>query len=285
MGQKKGLIYNCFVIIIFGVIWYTTTNITGYTVPVVDNIKQIHSPFSFEPTVFHIVLTSDEDFTIPDEISNSLKNIANSFSMFWDIKVSLSKIISSEPKKIKSMSSSPSLTTTLVFVISPKVQNLHKDHFYWIPENNLGKVTNIFISVLRNTIKFPPATTGLVNGLSRGEMIGLEKFAKDWILSRIFKEINLYNELNQVNQRSVSEKLYREVIEVQRLLNSGPLDDIDQIYLILKRMEYLNKNPELAQEESFQWDFKLGVYAPLFFPLLFPMSAAIYSRLFLRGKK
>ena len=280
MGQKKGLVYNTIVIMILLGICYFTTSKSGYSAPDIIKIEKVFSPFNFEPLEVNIIFASEEKLLIPDGLKYAIENISNAFSQYFDLKVTLNEILSDNPKKIKNFSISAENTKSLIFAISPKFMNFHKENLYWIPQNDLNQIVSIFITFLRTFVKFPYADKDLINGLTQGELLYIEKFRKDWLKSVLFDEIQIYNKMNHNNQPIINKDLYTKITEINNKISKEL--DADELYIILRQMQELNSDIGLAQEEYFQWDFKLGVYAPLFFPVIFPMSAAIYSRLFLR---
>lgn len=278
MGQKKGLIYNCFVILFLAAIWYITTNNAGYTAPKLPKIHKVNTPFDFTPYTFQIIITTESFQEIPTELKKNLKNVVNAFSQFWDVQVFFSQIISDNGKNLKTFQNS---SKTLIFLYSSEIPDPALENTYKI--SDFSEILPIFVSILRNTLKFPTASK-VQNGLTESEKNNGESFAKDWTLSSLYKEIELYNRLIEINTPrttlETSEKIGKTIEKLSELEKYG-LTELHDLLIEVKR---LNSEIELGQEEYFKWDFKLGVYAPLFFPVLFPMSAAIYSRLFLRNK-
>ena len=169
MGQKKGLVYNFVVINLLLAIWYLTPSNAGYSAPELPNIPFISSELTLYPTIFSLIISTEDEFEIPSDLVNSLENISNAYSNLWDLRVTLSKVNTLDPKKLKTMSVSSIHAKTLIFVISPQYQDFHKENCFWVPSNDIQKILKIFVSVLRNTSGLPLTNEPLVNGLTVNE--------------------------------------------------------------------------------------------------------------------
>jgi hypothetical protein len=280
MGQRKGLVYNvCVISLLLGVCYLTTSNI-GYTPCVLPEVQDTSSILNLQPILFNLIVSTEEKFELPDEIKKKLESISNQFSQFWDIKVFLSSVVSADTKKVKSTNIGPIETKTIVFVVSPGYQQVRKENFYWISSTGLDMIPSIFISILRQTAGLTKTDEPLNNGLTNTEIQNSHQYVLDWVKSSLNKEIRIYNLLNLENKPVITGDLYNYIIRIRESI--GNHHSVEELYGLYRSVRDLNRNKELAMEEYFQWDFKLGVYGPLFFPVLFPMTAAVYSRLFLR---
>lgn len=278
MGQKKGLIYNCFVILFLAAIWYITTNNTGCSAPMLPKIHKVSTPFDFTPTTFQIIIVTESFLEVPKELKSSLKNLINAFSHFWDVQVLFSQIISDNEKNLKTLQNS---SKTLIFLYSSEFLNPTLENTYKISE--FSEILPIFANILRNTVKLPTASK-VQNGLTESEKNNGESFAKDWTLSCLYQEIELYNRLIEINSPTTTTETFEKIAKIIEKILELDKYGLVELHDLLIEVKMLNSEIELGQKEYFKWDFKLGVYAPLFFPVIFPMSAAIYSRLFLRNK-
>ncbi|OMJ71903.1 hypothetical protein SteCoe_29786 [Stentor coeruleus] len=280
MGQKKGLIYNCLVISFFICIVVYTTKSSGYSRPILPDPIPSSSPHFFPATTFHLIISSPEPIIIPDSIKYSIKSITNAYSQFWPLEVILSQTISLDPSKIITSTLTSNLSKNLVFNINPIYQSYKKNGYYWIQPEKMQEIVNVFVRELRRWVNFPEGEGELVNGLTKNELENGLRYYETWLDSELAKEVKEYNKVNEINNGAIPEDVYMEIIKLSGSI--GKTNTVEEKHKQVIIIKGLNRNTSLGVEDYFQWDFKLGVYAPFFFPVIFPMTAAIYSRLFLR---
>lgn len=280
MGQKKGLIYNCLVISFFICIVIYTTKSSGYSRPILPESTPSSSPHFFPATTFHLIISSPEPITISPSIKQSIESITNAYSHFLPLEVVLSQVTSSDPSKIITSALTSNLSKILVFNVNPVYQSYKKNGYYWVQPEKMQEIVNIFVRELRRWVNFPEGEGELINGLTKDEQQNGLRYYEAWLDSELSKEVKEYNKVNEINTGAIPEDVYMEIIELAGTINKAKsVEEKHKQVIIIKG---LNRNTILGVEDYFQWDFKLGVYAPFFFPVIFPMTAAIYSRLFLR---
>ena len=54
------------------------------------------------------------------------------------------------------------------------------------------------------------------------------------------------------------------------------------MFEVCRMLQKLINSPKLYAEEPFPIDFKIGVFAPFFFPTLFPLIGYIYKKIMTR---
>lgn len=281
MGQKKGLIYNAFVLMFLFTIWYLTTSKPGHTPEPIPVPERIESKLDLTPLDLTIVVCSESLLPLPEEILNKLEQVTNTFSRFWDLTLNLKSQSTLYPYKKKHESQSSKRTKSLVFYFNDKSLEFQEDFIISLPYSQISEIPYYLVGYLRNITGLGNSNEVLVNGLSQRERESVNFMVNEWLDFQLYREIVIFNQLLEYNQVKITSEQFEDL----RKVRDGVLgNDLDEKFRIWQNIVRLNSHQALAKDSHFQWDFKLGVYAPIFFPVVFPICGAIYSRLFLRIK-
>ena len=279
MGQKKGLIYNAFVLTFLFIIWFFTTSKPGYTPQSIQVPKESNASLDLVPTDLTLIICSVSEVFIPAQTVLNIERIVNTFSQFWDLNLNFKYQISNSPQKIKNSSQSVKRVKSLIFFVGENPVEFHEDHIISVPLSQVSEIPFYLIGYLRTLSALGKSDDVLINGLTESEHSKLEVMLNDYLDSQIHKEVLIFNKLIIHNDAKISKEQYESLESLKSQINSQASKE--KIFM-LKAISSLNSDPTLSKAPHFQWDFKLGVYAPIFFPVIFPICGAIYSRLFLR---
>ena len=282
MGQKKGLIYNAFVLGFLFVIWYFTTSKPGYSPLPIQTPKECYSTLDLTPTDLTLVVCSASEVSVPvpAEVLLSVERVVNAFSQYWDLTLKFKYQVSASPQKIRNSSQSVKRVKSLVFFVGENPVEYPEDHIISLPLSQVADIPFYLIGYLRSLSSMGKTNEALINGLTEPEHGKVEVMLNEWLDSQIYKQALAFNQLITHNDPKVSKTQYESLEAIREKIHSQATTP--EKISVWKALSSLNSDPSLSKSPHFQWDFKLGVYAPIFFPVIFPICGAIYSRLFLR---
>lgn len=161
-------------------------------------------------------------------------------------------------------------------VTNKECEPLPLDHVMYVKKHALGTAAAYVVEITRNHLKLTtPAGADLINGFTTEEIrsfpLILEKKMRLWVSNRA----ELFNSMMKSNSPGLYPGISQQIEYVRGLLQ-GELD-YERLLEAAYQLELLLAAPSLAREEYFQPDFKVGVYAPLLVPPIFPLVGVAYS--------
>ena len=120
-----------------------------------------------------------------------------------------------------------------------------------------------------------PAGTDLINGFTSEELQTLPPILGKKMRAWVSSQTELFNTLMSSNSPAISQAVSKQIEHVRGLLQ--PEADYETLLEAAYQLDLLLAEPSLAREEYFQPDFKIGVYAPLLVPPVFPLVGVAYS--------
>lgn len=300
MGQTKGIIYNFVIIVLVAVLWYFVTRKESFQVKNFNELQEDGiSELNLELRRVELVFVFNSEINELDtSVYKAIENIRNQFSYLLDLELDVQSVIGNDMCCDKCSENLDQFRLILKPIIienrrivdvisivysdnecnSPiPLENVH----YVNRENHAVEIPRILMHSLRTSLGLPDVDR-LYNGLTKSEIENAHEISKKYFITKINKEIRLFNALLDLNKPYVTFNDHQDIINLQEKLQSVlQLQDYNQIS---QQITQLNSRESLYKEEYFQWDFKVGVYAPIFIPSLFPLSAAIYSKVFMDPK-
>jgi len=291
MGQRKGIFYNLAVIALVGSIWLWQTWTGSSYVSFIPKLSlTAQTKHNLEPRVVYLNLVFERPLEVPLSTLEELETVTNQFSHFLMLELRIQHSIGNlccsncneQPDKYSlyteplNIESYRNLSSVIVFV--SKKECTHPEDVYYLTESQISQLTPIYINSLRTALGFPQTQEKLLNGLTSSEIQEKNSTVKNYLVSEINSQIDTFNKLLEENNPVVNSEDYQAIQYLSKPKQYTP-EEYMHMLITLKRLNY---SPSMYREEYFQWDFKIGVYAPLFLPAMFPLVGAIYSRLFLQ---
>jgi hypothetical protein len=247
------------------------------------------------PLQVNLLVLTKEPQSMPVAVKSALKSITSAWSWVIDLKLkSQSGVFSSLccvncEEKLDTLAlytDLPKVTATrqldVIVVIAPPdcgVIPLSTVHYA-----DYAEIPSVVISVLREYLGLLTSTEDVyVDGFTTAELCDVRPtdcmtpLAKHSTTAYINHQAALLNALIAHNHPLISAEDFARIEYVRASLDS-PSDSLPELQAVAQVLTDLVGSPGLAAEEYFQLDFKIGVYAPLFFPPLFPVIGGLYWR-------
>lgn len=297
MGQRNAFRQNSIVILGMALIWWYITSYQTYKfTPLIVTPPYSDTGHNYAvPLTVNLLISFDTDYKIELEpIEEALHSIVYDFREFLDVEMNIqyskvSRICCSkceqEIDKHRLAISMPSITWSrqelnlAAIIKADECGKLTEDYIQYIKPGELEKVYEWVAWKLRNYYKLKDTDEVLLNGISDSERNQLKPIILTEVKEYISYQMNLFNQLMAENQPLISEEDYQLILQAQDLYLLLDSSDVSQCRNLSYKLFKLMSKQSLYREEYFQWDFKLGIYAPFFLPPIFPLIAAVYSSL------
>ncbi|CAG9326370.1 unnamed protein product [Blepharisma stoltei] len=301
MGQTKGIYYNFLIIVFVGVIWYFITRNPSYSVyPLPDIAMNDSSELNLMPRRIDLSLIFNRDsMEIPKELQKNITQIRNEFSHLLDVEININFVRNDDMcckkchenldqfrliLKPANIEIRREISNVAIIISEDDCNPIPMENVHYVHPDHLGDISKILIVTLRIIIGLPEADN-LINGLTQEERKSANSIAVLYQTTKFNTEIRHFNNLLKLNKPIISFKDYLDIEKARSdIENASKTNDLIELAQAVDLIVDLNSRESLYQEEYFQWDFKVGVYAPIFVPSLFPLGGAIYHKLFMNYK-
>lgn len=276
MGQLRNIYYNLGVIVLVGLVWAATTFQLG-NLPYSYKLGQLKGDgylYNIQPLVVSIVIGSDSELEVDNEVQKNIESVINSFSVLVDIEANVQVFVGEEINSNSKRTLVHSGKTEMKIVFS-----LLNHCLGLCCISDCSEIPGYLIAALREKLGLK-GSTGLINGLTEDEFEYGNTHNNYYYLNLVKSSIYKYNELIYTGYPYLTE-FDRTVIDSIKRQLQNPAEGLPLKALYFQLYE-INSRLSLYKESYFQWDFKLGVYAPIFIPSLFPLGGALYYRVFIK---
>lgn len=303
MGQRNAFRQNSIVMIFMALIWWYITSYQTYTYSPIHVTRPLSDAGRnyAEPLTVNLLISFDTDYKLElAEIEEALHSIVYDFREFFDIEMNIqyAKVTricctkcEQEIDKHRLAMSMPSVTwgrqemNLAAIIKADECGKLTEDYLQYIKPGELEKVYEWVAWKLRKYYGLKETNETLLNGISESERSSLKPTILTEVKKYVSYQMNLFNNLMLENQPLISEQDFKRIQEAQELYCLLDSFNISQSRELSSKLFQLMSTQSLYREEYFQWDFKLGIYAPFFVPPIFPLIGALYSYMLSRRAK
>lgn len=294
MGVRRALKYQCLLALPLVGIWLCTTSVlsAGYTpLPMLSQSDQTaRFPFA-QPLTISLTVLYDGPALSTEGLEGNLSQFVGQLSQLMDVKLHLQtgfiervccdgcqgKMDAFSPYfSPLNLESSRAHLRLFALVTNKECEPLPLNNVVYVKKHALGTAAAYVVELTRNHLGLTtPSGTDLINGFTTEEIrtlpLTLGKKMKTWVSNRT----ELLNSLMNSNSPALSAAISKQIEYVRGLLQADL--DYEGLLEAAYQLEMLLAAPSLAREEYFQPDFKVGVYAPLLVPPIFPLVGVAYS--------
>jgi len=246
------------------------------------------------PLQVNLLILAKEPTELPQGIWSSVKSVASAWSWLIDLEMHAQQGVYSNlccvncEEKLDLYSlytdiprASPARQLDIIVILSNQDCGTIPHQSVHYVRDPL-EILSVVISTLRDHHGLVSSTEDeYIDGFLPSELCDINpdgclvRVAKKATIAYIAHEASLFNALMALNKPTVNEHDFAKIESVRAQLKALP-DDLVSLQALASVLTDLVSSPSLAAEEYFQWDFKIGVYAPLMLPPLFPIVGALY---------
>lgn len=295
MGVRRALRYQCLLAVPLVGIWLLTTSVlsAGYTpLPVLRKPGQIKEfPFAKRLTISLTLLYDGQGMQNTAGLEGDLNGFIGQLSQYMDVKLNLQSAFIDKvccdncSGKMDTFSpyfsplnleSSREHLRIFAIITNKECEPLPLPQVVYVKKQAIASVPAYVAEITRNHLGLvTPIGTDLINGFTSQELKTLPQILGEKMLIWVSSQTELFNSLMNSNSPAISHTVSKQIEYVRGLLQGET--DYESLLETAYQLDLLLAEPSLAREEYFQPDFKVGVYAPLLVPPVFPLVGVAYS--------
>lgn len=303
--KKGGFIFHLAVVAVVYCAWHACTSKPSYYFnPLqVEGMKASSDPSFALPLQVNLLVLTKEPQTLSDTLKLALKSVASAWSWVLDLRFLTQYGLYNN---LCCVNCDEKLDTFALYTDIPKATTSRQLDIIVIVTNSdcgaiplstvhyvsdASEIPSVVISTLRDSFELITSTEDeYVDGFLKAELCEINpqgclvEVAKQATTSYIVHEASLLNRLIEHNQPTINQQDHELIESVRTALGDLPAS-LAELQTVAQTLTQLCASPSLAAEEYFQWDFKIGVYAPLMLPPLFPLVGALYWGYIARRKR
>lgn len=295
MGVRRALRYQCLLAIPLVGIWLFTTSVlsAGYSpLPLLSKPGQIAEfPFAKRLTISLTLLYDGQEVQETAGLEGNLSGFIGRLSHYMEARLYLQSAfidkVCCDNCQGKMDTFSPYFSPLnlesnrdhlriFAIITNKECEPLPLQHVVYVKKQGVGSIAAYVAEITRKHLRLAnPAGTDLINGFTSEELHTLPQVLGKKMLAWVSSRTELFNTLMNSNSPTISQAVSKQIEHVRSLLQ--PEADYEKLLEAAYQLDLLLAEPSLAREEYFQPDFKIGVYAPLLVPPVFPLVGVAYS--------